>query len=156
MPAPKKKQPAPNPEPSLLEQITHPNAAGIDLAAEEIVVAVPKDRAVKFVRTFGSFTSDLHEIRAWLQECRVRAARDSVSRRDAERCGKRKFRAACWQSSRQARPARRVLRDPSDGPFLWFPKERRALGTPCQAIGLAESARGRRDSQPPPRTIPFP
>jgi transposase len=71
MPAKKKKKPAPPSEPSLLEQITHSNAGGIDMAAEEIVVAVPRDRAVKFVRTFGSFTRDLHEIRAWLQECGV-------------------------------------------------------------------------------------
>jgi transposase len=42
------------------------------MAAEELVVAVPKERDVKFVRTFGSFTSDLHEVRAWLQQCGIK------------------------------------------------------------------------------------
>lgn len=71
MPTPKKKKPVRQSEPSLLERITHAHAAGIDIAAEEIVVAVPPDCAVKFVRTFGSFTKDLHDLRGWLQECGV-------------------------------------------------------------------------------------
>ena len=72
MPAKRKKKPIPKTEPSLLERITHPDAAGIDLAAEELVVAVPRERDVKFVRTFGSFTSDLHDVRAWLQQCCIK------------------------------------------------------------------------------------
>jgi transposase len=67
----KKKKPASKVEPSVLERINHADAAGIDLAAEELVVAVPRDRDAKFVRTYGSFTADLHEIRAWLQQCRI-------------------------------------------------------------------------------------
>jgi transposase len=57
---------------SLLGQVTHPDAAGIDLGAEEAVVAVPVDRAVQPVRTFGTFTADLHEVCAWLQACGVK------------------------------------------------------------------------------------
>jgi transposase len=72
---PKKKKPQPQPQPqidlSLLDRLTHPHAAGIDVGAEELVVAVPPDRAVKFVRTFGSFTSDLHALRTWLEQCGI-------------------------------------------------------------------------------------
>lgn len=72
MPAQKRKpKVTPKIEPGVLDRITHPNAAGIDLAAEELVVAVPRDRAEKFVRTFGSFTSDLLAVRAWLQACGI-------------------------------------------------------------------------------------
>jgi len=57
---------------SLLEFATRPDAAGIDVAAEEIVAAVPHDRAAEFVRTFGSFTRDLHAVRDWLLVCRIK------------------------------------------------------------------------------------
>jgi len=58
-------------DPNLLEQINHPNAAGVDIAAEEMVAAVPRDRAVDYVRTFSSFTRDLHALRDWFLECRI-------------------------------------------------------------------------------------
>ena len=54
-----------------LAQMTRADAAGIDVGAEELVVAVPRDRALQSVRTFGTFTADLHELRAWLQACRI-------------------------------------------------------------------------------------
>ena len=47
------------------------NAAGIDIGAEEIYVAVPPDRAEESVRVFGTFTADLHELAAWLKACRI-------------------------------------------------------------------------------------
>ena len=72
MPAKKRKKSAPKTEPNLIDRVANPDSAGIDLAAEELVVAVPKDRDVKFVRTFGAFTSDLLEIRAWLLQCRIK------------------------------------------------------------------------------------
>ena len=52
--------------------VMHANAAGIDIGAEEIFVAVPADRAADPVRSFGTFTRDLHELADWLQECGVR------------------------------------------------------------------------------------
>jgi transposase len=52
--------------------VLHPDAAGIDIGAEEIFVAVPAERALEPVRSFGTFTRDLHELANWLQECRVR------------------------------------------------------------------------------------
>src|SRR5688572_8580550 len=51
--------------------ICEANAAGIDIAATELYVAVPPDRSEQPVRCFGSFTSDLTELIAWLKECRI-------------------------------------------------------------------------------------
>jgi len=50
----------------------HADAAGLNIGAEEIFVAVPAERTPEPVRSFGSFTRDLHELADWLQECRVR------------------------------------------------------------------------------------
>ena len=44
------------------------NAAGIDVGSTFHVVAVPQDRAEEAVRTFQTFTSDLHRLADWLQE----------------------------------------------------------------------------------------
>jgi hypothetical protein len=46
----------------------NPNAAGIDVGSTFHVVAVPADRAAEAVRTFQTFTSDLHRLVDWLQE----------------------------------------------------------------------------------------
>ena len=43
-----------------------PNAAGIDIGATEIYVAVPAGRSTKSVRRFLTFTDDLHEAARWL------------------------------------------------------------------------------------------
>lgn len=50
----------------VLEQINF-NAAGIDVGAEEIYVAVPEDRTEQSVRKFGTFTQDLVQIVLWLK-----------------------------------------------------------------------------------------
>src|SRR4051812_28882263 len=49
----------------------HPNAAGIDIGANEIVVAVPPDRDAQPVRAFPTFTQDLQTLVAWLLACRI-------------------------------------------------------------------------------------
>lgn len=49
----------------------HPHAAGIDVGAREIYVAVPLDRGGRSVRAFATFTEDLHALRDWLKECGV-------------------------------------------------------------------------------------
>ena len=49
----------------------NPNAAGIDVGSTFHVVAVPADRAAEAVRTFQTFTSDLHRLADWLQEVGV-------------------------------------------------------------------------------------
>lgn len=52
--------------------VIHPDAAGIDLGAREIYVAVPADRAEEPVRRFETFTSDLLALAEWLRECGVK------------------------------------------------------------------------------------
>jgi len=53
-----------------LEQIS-PNAAGIDVGAEEVYVAVPPDRDEPSVRSFPTFTADLHRLADWLKQCQI-------------------------------------------------------------------------------------
>ena len=59
---------APNPP------MVHPDAAGIDIGATEIFVAVPADRDALPVRSFHTFTQDLYALADWLQECGIRTA----------------------------------------------------------------------------------
>jgi len=51
-----------------------PDAAGIDIGANEIWVAVPPDRSQDSVKRFGAFTRDLQAIVQWLVDCGVRSA----------------------------------------------------------------------------------
>jgi transposase len=51
--------------------VLEPNAAGIDVGAREMYVAVPPDRDPEPVRVFGTFTSELQALVKWLQECRI-------------------------------------------------------------------------------------
>ena len=48
-----------------------PHAAGIDVGATELYVAVPVDSDPMPVRTFPTFTEDLHALADWLQACRI-------------------------------------------------------------------------------------
>ena len=57
--------------PTLLERI-NPNAAGIDCGAAEHYVAVPKDRDPSPVRSFKTFTADLHRLAEWLAACGIK------------------------------------------------------------------------------------
>jgi transposase len=52
--------------------LVQPDAAGIDIGATEIYVAVPPDRDDEPVRCFESFTPDLIALADWLQACRIR------------------------------------------------------------------------------------
>src|SRR4051795_12264254 len=51
--------------------ILEPNAAGIDIGAREMFVAVPGDRDANAVRVFASFTEDLEQLADWLTQCGV-------------------------------------------------------------------------------------
>ena len=51
-----------------------PNAAGIDIGAREIFVAVPPDRDSDPVRKCETFTEDLHQMADWLVSCGVTTA----------------------------------------------------------------------------------
>ena len=49
----------------------HLHAAGIDIGAREIYVAVPPGTCARTVRSFATFTEDLHALRDWLATCGV-------------------------------------------------------------------------------------
>jgi transposase len=49
----------------------HLNAAGVDIGATEIYVAVPGDRDPQAVRCFPTFTENLHAAAAWLKQCHI-------------------------------------------------------------------------------------
>ena len=51
--------------------VMRPNAAGIDIGATEIFVAVPADRATENVRSFPTFTQDLYALADWLKSCGI-------------------------------------------------------------------------------------
>ena len=55
--------------------VLNPTAAGIDIGATEIYVAVHPDRDPEPVRSFATFTEDLHRLADWLKACQV----DSVA-----------------------------------------------------------------------------
>jgi len=54
--------------------LLEPNAAGIDIGAREIFVAVPPDRDPNPVRSFPAFTEDLQQLAEWLVKCGVTTA----------------------------------------------------------------------------------
>jgi hypothetical protein len=49
-----------------------PDAAGIDIGATEIYVAVPEERDIRPVRKFATFTEDLHALADWLIACQIK------------------------------------------------------------------------------------
>jgi transposase len=51
--------------------ILEPNAAGIDIGAREVYVAVAPERDEQPVRIFDTFTADLHELAEWLTACGI-------------------------------------------------------------------------------------
>ena len=48
-----------------------PHAAGLDIGSAEIVAALPPDCDVTPVRTFTTFTADLHRLVDWLLDHRI-------------------------------------------------------------------------------------
>jgi transposase len=61
----------PRVSPSVLDRI-NPDVAGIDCGASEHFVAVPPDRDPQPVRSFRTFTPDLHQLADWVCACGVR------------------------------------------------------------------------------------
>ncbi len=51
--------------------VLNADAAGVDIGANEIYVAVPADRDPQSVRCFGTFTAELMQLAAWLRQCRI-------------------------------------------------------------------------------------
>lgn len=52
--------------------VLEPDAAGIDIGATEVFVAVPADRDPEPIRSFETFTEDLESLADWLEHCRIR------------------------------------------------------------------------------------
>jgi transposase len=52
-------------------EVVNPKAAGIDAGSEGHLVSVPEDRCEEPVRTFGTFTKDLHALADWLIQCGI-------------------------------------------------------------------------------------
>lgn len=52
-------------------QQVHPNAAGLDVGATEVYAAVRADRDEQPIRSFATFTRDLHALADWLSACDV-------------------------------------------------------------------------------------
>jgi hypothetical protein len=60
--------------------VLHPDAAGIDVGASELFVAVSADRDPQPVGSFPTFTRDLNALADWLQQCGIRSvAMESTS-----------------------------------------------------------------------------
>ena len=60
--------------------VLHPDAAGIDVGASELYVAVSADRDPQPVRSFPTFTRDLHALADWLVHCGIHSvAMESTS-----------------------------------------------------------------------------
>ena len=49
----------------------HPRAAAVDIGATLHVAAVGPDRDPEPVRSFGTFTADLHRLADWFERCGV-------------------------------------------------------------------------------------
>lgn len=60
--------------------VLHPDAAGIDVGASELFVAVSADRDPHPVRSFPTFTRDLYALADWLEQCGIHSvAMESTS-----------------------------------------------------------------------------
>ena len=55
----------------LLTRNHNPHSAGIDIGAEELVAAIPPEVERQTVRTFPTFTADLHQLRDWFLENKI-------------------------------------------------------------------------------------
>ena len=49
--------------------VLEPNAAGVDVGAREMFVAVPPGRDESPVRVFATFTENLEQLADWLAQC---------------------------------------------------------------------------------------
>lgn len=70
--SPRRRSPRASQSQSAVNPHCNPHAAGIDVGAEELVVAVPTGRGDgRTVRTFAAFTPDLQEMVRWLKSCAI-------------------------------------------------------------------------------------
>ncbi len=79
-----KRKHSPKTNTSPVARVVEPNAAGIDIGATEIFVAVPADRDAQPVRCFATFTCELEQIANWLKKCGVESVVMECSRERAQ------------------------------------------------------------------------
>jgi len=60
--------------PAAINPQHHPDAAGIDVGAEEFAAALPPGRCEQTVRTFATYTSGVEALRDWLLEHGIKTA----------------------------------------------------------------------------------
>ena len=63
-----------------------PNAAGVDIGATEIYVAVSADRDPHPVRRFATFTEDLMTAADWLMQCGIKTVAMESTGSTGSRC----------------------------------------------------------------------
>jgi transposase len=63
---------AKRPRPRRAMPAVHRDAAAIDIGATLHVAAVPPDRDPEPIRSFGTFTADLHRLAEWFHVCRIK------------------------------------------------------------------------------------
>jgi len=56
---------------NLVTSFLHPHAAGIDVSASELFVAVSADRDSQPFRSFPTLTGDLNALADWLRQCGI-------------------------------------------------------------------------------------
>ena len=66
-----RRRPKPQPQP---RPLIEPNAAGIDVGARQMYVALPEDRDPEPVRIFSTFTEDLEALADWLLDRNITTA----------------------------------------------------------------------------------
>src|SRR5437870_5454030 len=84
--------------------VLHPDAAGIDIGASEVFVAVPADRDAEPVRSFPTFTRDLHVLADWLHSCEIR----SVAMESTTAPSPQRYDRAEWTSHSRCDSGRRA------------------------------------------------
>ena len=62
---------AKKPKTTNAQPVVRPHAAGIDVGSAELYVAVPADADPQPIRTFATFTEDLHALADWLVRCGI-------------------------------------------------------------------------------------
>ena len=65
--------------------LVHPRAAAIDIGATMHMAAVAPGRDSEPVRTFGTFTGDLHRLADWFSACGGGDGGDGIDRRLLDR-----------------------------------------------------------------------
>src|SRR5438309_2213580 len=121
--------------------VLHPDAAGIDIGANELFVAVPPDRDTDAVRSFATFTQDLNALADWLEDCGVR----SVAMESTSVYWIPVYRATILVRMIPVRPGPTSI--PGTSEYGWFGREVRAAKAEAQPPTVHKSKRSRKSGR---------